>query len=214
VQLTKTPAELPAAAVELNKTPAVEPNEVQPPTASVEPNKMSPAPASSTEPDKAPAVEPNEVQPAAVAVEPNKMSRARDTTFEPEKPPTAELNEVQPAASAGEPNTISPAPAPTVELRRLLPLTTRRAPLVLLQQTEEGAALLEQCRRRFFADGFIYCMHSSGAIVGLCKILQGNIRGGNNWEPPHSATIIGVASTSLLHHSAAERRADYQARAR
>jgi hypothetical protein len=53
-QLTKTPAELPAAAVEQNKTPAAEPNEVQPPTASVEPNKMSPAPASSTEPDKAP----------------------------------------------------------------------------------------------------------------------------------------------------------------
>jgi hypothetical protein len=50
--------------------------------------------------------------------------------------------------------------------------------LVLLQQTEEGAALLEQCRRRFFADGFIYCMHGSDAIVGLCKIFQGNIRGG------------------------------------
>jgi hypothetical protein len=114
-QLTKTPAELPAAAVQQNKTPAVEPNEVQPPAASVEPNKMSPAPASSAEPDKAPAVEPSEVQPAAAAVEPNKMSRARDTTFEPEKPPTAELNEVQPAAYAAEPNKISPAPAPTVE---------------------------------------------------------------------------------------------------
>ena len=114
-QLTKTPAELPAAAVEQNKIPAVEPNEVQPPAASVEPNKMSPAPASSAEPDKALAVEPSEVQPEAAAVEPNKMSRARDTTFEPEKPPTAELNEVQPPASAAEPNKISPAPAPTVE---------------------------------------------------------------------------------------------------
>jgi hypothetical protein len=52
---------------------------VQPPAASVEPNKMSPAPASSAEPDKALAVEPSEVQPEAAAVEPNKMSRARDT---------------------------------------------------------------------------------------------------------------------------------------
>ena len=43
-QLTKTPAELPAAAVEQNKTPAVEPNEAQPAAAAVEPNKMSPAP--------------------------------------------------------------------------------------------------------------------------------------------------------------------------
>ena len=115
-QLTKTPMELPAVAVEQNKTPAVEPNEVQPPAAADEPKKMSPAPASSAEPDKGLVTEPNEVQLPPAAVEPNnKMSRARDTTFEPEKPPTAELNEVQPPASAAEPNKIPPAPAPTVE---------------------------------------------------------------------------------------------------
>ena len=113
-QLTKTPMELPAVAVEQNKTPAVEPNEVQP-AAAVEPNRMSPAPASSIEPDKAPEVELNDAQPAASDVEPNKMSRAPDTTVEPDKAPTVELNEVQPAAAAAEPNKLSLAPAPTVE---------------------------------------------------------------------------------------------------
>jgi hypothetical protein len=111
-QLTKTPAELPAAALEQNKTPAVEPNEAQPAAAAAEPNKMSPA--SSVEPDKAPAVELNDAQPAASAVEPNKMSAAPDTTVEPDKPPTVELNEVQPAAAAAEPNDIS-GTRPTVE---------------------------------------------------------------------------------------------------
>jgi hypothetical protein len=112
-QLTKTPAELPAAALEQNKTPAVEPNEAQPAAAAAEPNKMSPA--SSVEPDKAPAVELNDAQPAAPAVEPNKMSAAPDTTVEPDKPPTVELNEVQPAAAAAEPNKIPSASALTVD---------------------------------------------------------------------------------------------------
>jgi hypothetical protein len=112
-QLTKTPAELPTAALEQNKTPAVEPNEAQPAAAAAEANKMSPAPASSVEPDKAPAVELNEAQPAAV--EPNKVSAAPDTTVDPDKPPTVELNEVQPAAAAAEPNKISPASALAVE---------------------------------------------------------------------------------------------------
>ena len=100
----KTPTELPAAALEQNKAPAVEPNEAQPAAAAAEPNKMSPAPASSVEPGKAPAVELNEAQPAASAVEPNKVSAAPDATVEPDKPPTVELNEVQPAAAAAEPN--------------------------------------------------------------------------------------------------------------
>ena len=108
-QLTKTPAELPDAAVDQNKTtPAVELNEPQPAAAAVEPNNSS-----SFVSDKAPAL--NDVQPAAAAVEPDKMSLAPDTTVEPDKPPTVELNEVQPAAAAPEPNKISPAPAPTIE---------------------------------------------------------------------------------------------------
>ena len=106
-QFTKTPAELPAAAVEQNKTPAVEPNKAQPAAAAVEPDTMSPAPSSSIEPDKAPAVALNDVQPAASAVEPNKTSPAPDTTVEPAKPPTVEPNEAQPAAAAAEPNDIS-----------------------------------------------------------------------------------------------------------
>ena len=115
-QLTKTPAELPAAALEQNKTPAVEPNEAQPAAAAAEANKMSPAPASSVEPDKAPAVGLNEAQPAASVVEPNKVSGAPDTIVEPDKPPTVELNKVQPAAAAAEPNKIFPASALTFEL--------------------------------------------------------------------------------------------------
>ena len=114
-QFTKTPAELPAAALEQNKTPAVEPNEAQPAAAAAEANKMSPAPASSVEPDKAPAVGLNEAQPAASVVEPNKVSGAPDTIVEPDKRPTVELNKVQPAAAAAEPNKISPASALAVE---------------------------------------------------------------------------------------------------
>jgi hypothetical protein len=114
-QLTKTPAELPAAVVEQNETPAVEPNEAQPAAAAVEPNKMSPPPSSSVEPAKAPVVELNDAQPAASAVEPNKTTPAPDTTVEPAKPTTVELNEVQPAAAAAEPNKISPASALAVE---------------------------------------------------------------------------------------------------
>jgi hypothetical protein len=106
-QLTRTPAELPAAAVEQDKTPTVEPNEAQPAAAAVEPDKMSPASSSSVEPDKAPAVELNDAQPAASAVELNKTSPA---PVEPAKPQTVEPNEAQPAAEAVEPNTMSPAP--------------------------------------------------------------------------------------------------------
>ena len=107
-QLTNTPAELPAAAVDK-----------KPPAAVVEPNKMSPAPASSVEPGKAPAVELNEAQPAANAAEPNKVSAAPDTTFEPDNPSTVERNEVQPAPATVEPSEVSPAPGPTVEPHKM-----------------------------------------------------------------------------------------------
>lgn len=103
-QLTKTPAELPAAAVEQNKTPAVEPNEAQPAAAAVEPNKMSPAPDNTVEPDKPPAVELNEVQPAAAAAEPNEMSPDPTSSVEPDKAPAelpAAAVEAPPRTSAG-----------------------------------------------------------------------------------------------------------------
>jgi hypothetical protein len=106
-QLTKTPAELPAAAVEQNKTPAVDPNEAQPAATTVGPNKMSPTPDTTGEPDKPPAVELNEVQPATVAAEPNKISPATAPTVEPDKVPAelpaaaVEQNEAPPRTSAG-----------------------------------------------------------------------------------------------------------------
>ena len=106
-QLTKTPAELPAAAVEQNETPAVEPNEAQPAATAVGPNKMSPTPDTTGEPDKPPAVELNEVLPATVAAEPNKISPAPAPTVEPDKAPAelpaaaVEQNEAPPRTSAG-----------------------------------------------------------------------------------------------------------------
>ncbi len=106
-QLTKTPAELSAAAVEQNKTPAVEPNEARPAATAVGPSMMSPAPDTTVEPDKPPAVELNEVQPATVAAEPNKISPAPAPAVEPDKVPAelpaaaVEQNEAPPRTSAG-----------------------------------------------------------------------------------------------------------------
>ena len=105
-QLTKTPVELPAAAVEQNQTLPVEPNEVQPAAAAVEPNKMSQARDTTFEPDRPPTVELKEVQPAASAAEPNKISPAPAPTVEPDKAPAeipaaaVEQNEAPPRASA------------------------------------------------------------------------------------------------------------------
>ena len=48
----------------------------------------------------------------------------------------------------------------------------------LLRRTEEGAALLEDHRRRCIADGNLYTLAGSDAIVGVCKALQGNIKDG------------------------------------
>jgi hypothetical protein len=105
-QLTKTPAELPAAAVEQNKTPAVELNEAQPAASAVEPNKTTPAPDTTVEPAKPTTVELNKVQPAAAAAEPNDISGTRPTV-EPDKAPAelpaaaVEQNEASPRSSAG-----------------------------------------------------------------------------------------------------------------
>ena len=50
--------------------------------------------------------------------------------------------------------------------------------LVLLRRTEEGAQLLERDRRRCVADGDVYRLAGSDGIIGVCKVLQGNIRDG------------------------------------
>ena len=47
--------------------------------------------------------------------------------------------------------------------------------LVLLRQTEEGAKLLEEERRRSVADGDLYNLVGSDGFIGICKVLQGNV---------------------------------------
>jgi hypothetical protein len=50
--------------------------------------------------------------------------------------------------------------------------------LVLLRRTEEGAKLLEERRCRDVTDGVLYNLTASDVMIGLCKVLQGNIGGG------------------------------------
>ena len=53
--------------------------------------------------------------------------------------------------------------------------------LVLLRRTDEGKALLEEQRRLATADGVLYYLAGSDAIVGVCKVLQGHINDGIYW---------------------------------
>jgi class 3 adenylate cyclase len=50
--------------------------------------------------------------------------------------------------------------------------------LVLLRQTAEGGKLLEEFRRRCVADGYLYPVRAADCIIGVCKVLEGDIRGG------------------------------------
>lgn len=50
--------------------------------------------------------------------------------------------------------------------------------LVLLRRTAEGAKLLQEFRRRSAATGDLYALVGSDAILGVCKVLQGNIGDG------------------------------------
>jgi tetratricopeptide (TPR) repeat protein len=50
--------------------------------------------------------------------------------------------------------------------------------LVALRRTEEGATLLEEYRHRCVADGLLEQLNVTDTILGVCKILQGNIRDG------------------------------------
>ena len=49
---------------------------------------------------------------------------------------------------------------------------------VLLRQTAEGEKLLEEFRRRCVADGYLYPVRAADCIIGVCKVLEGDIRGG------------------------------------
>lgn len=50
--------------------------------------------------------------------------------------------------------------------------------LVLLRQTEKGAKILDEERRRDIADGGVYALVASDGIIGVCRVLQGSIREG------------------------------------
>jgi hypothetical protein len=50
--------------------------------------------------------------------------------------------------------------------------------LVLLRQTEEGAKILDEERRRDIADGGLNALMASDAIIGVCRILRGSISDG------------------------------------
>jgi class 3 adenylate cyclase len=47
--------------------------------------------------------------------------------------------------------------------------------LVLLRRTDEGLKLLEEHNRRCMADGDLYCLVGNEGIIGVGKVLQGNI---------------------------------------
>ena len=50
--------------------------------------------------------------------------------------------------------------------------------LILLRRIEEGLPLLEEHRRRCVAGGHLYNLWGSDAFIGVCKVLQGEIRYG------------------------------------
>ena len=50
--------------------------------------------------------------------------------------------------------------------------------LVLLRRTDEAAKLLEEERRRGVANGYPYVFVGTDGAVGVCKVLQGDFRGG------------------------------------
>ena len=63
-------------------------------------------------------------------------------------------------------------------LDRTIATSCKGCALVLLRRTEEGAKILEEYRRRCVADGVFIGLAGSDAILGVCKVLQGNIRDG------------------------------------
>jgi hypothetical protein len=61
---------------------------------------------------------------------------------------------------------------------RFAAISGKACALVLLRQTKEGAALLEQQRRRCIADGDLYTLVGTDGIVGAGKVLEGHIADG------------------------------------
>ena len=57
-------------------------------------------------------------------------------------------------------------------------LSGKGCALVLLRQTGQGAAILGEARRRCVANGNLYPLVGCAAIIGVCKVLEGDIKGG------------------------------------
>jgi hypothetical protein len=53
--------------------------------------------------------------------------------------------------------------------------------LVLLRRTEEGVAALNEHRTRCIENGYLYNLTGSDPVLGVCKVLQGNISEGIHW---------------------------------
>jgi tetratricopeptide (TPR) repeat protein len=64
---------------------------------------------------------------------------------------------------------------------RAFAITGKGCALVLLRRTDEGAKLLDEQRRSAITDGYLYALNGSDAVVGVCKVLQGNIADGIHW---------------------------------
>lgn len=65
--------------------------------------------------------------------------------------------------------------AVVTEWDRKVAVNSKGCALVLLRRTEEGAKLLEDDRRRSVDEGDLYQLVGSDGVVGVCKVLQGNI---------------------------------------
>jgi len=61
---------------------------------------------------------------------------------------------------------------------RTMSIIGKGTALVLLRRTEEGAKLLEEYRRLSVTRGHLHALGSIDGGIGVCKILQGNIRDG------------------------------------
>jgi class 3 adenylate cyclase/tetratricopeptide (TPR) repeat protein len=57
-------------------------------------------------------------------------------------------------------------------------IASKGVALVLLRKTEDGAKLLEEGRRQCMADGYNLNLMGTDHVVGVCKILQGNMSEG------------------------------------
>ena len=63
-------------------------------------------------------------------------------------------------------------------LDRATAIAGKACALVLLRQIEEATPLVEEQRRLCLAHGLLYNLVSTDAMLGLCRVMQGNIGGG------------------------------------